>query len=145
MVRCPVCESVQIGFLVSPRPTSCYYCGATWLQDGSEQSVVHSRRDEGPARVDRAGGAKRARRRDGMGKQFSLKPLEDRIVVKPSEGEETTASGIVIPDTAKERPQEGEVMAVGPGPVRGRAAHPHGREGRGQGHLLQVRRHRGQG
>jgi chaperonin GroES len=46
---------------------------------------------------------------------FSLKPLEDRVVVKPSEGEETTASGIVIPDTAKERPQEGEVMAVGPG------------------------------
>jgi len=50
-----------------------------------------------------------------MGTQFSLKPLEDRVVVKASEGEETTASGIVIPDTAKERPQEGEVMAVGPG------------------------------
>src|SRR5438445_7813183 len=50
-----------------------------------------------------------------MAKQFSLKPLEDRIVVKPSEEEETTASGLVIPDTAKERPQEGEVMAVGPG------------------------------
>ena len=46
---------------------------------------------------------------------FSLKPLEDRIVVKSSEGEETTASGIVIPDTAKEKPQEGEVLAVGPG------------------------------
>ena len=39
----------------------------------------------------------------------------DRVVVKASEGEETTASGIVIPDTAKERPQEGEVMAAGPG------------------------------
>jgi len=50
-----------------------------------------------------------------MGKQFSLKPLEDRVVVKASEGEETLASGIVIPDTAKERPQEGEVMAAGPG------------------------------
>jgi chaperonin GroES len=50
-----------------------------------------------------------------MGKQFSLKPLEDRVVVRPSEGEETTASGIVIPDTAKERPQAGEVMAAGPG------------------------------
>ena len=46
---------------------------------------------------------------------FNLKPLEDRIVVKPSEEEETTASGIVIPDTAKERPQEGKVVAVGPG------------------------------
>jgi chaperonin GroES len=45
----------------------------------------------------------------------SLQPLEDRIVVKPGEGEETTASGLVIPDTAKEKPQEGEVIAVGPG------------------------------
>src|SRR3954454_23629054 len=49
-----------------------------------------------------------------MGK-MSLKPLEDRIVVKPGEEEETTASGIVIPDTAKEKPQEGTVIAVGPG------------------------------
>ena len=49
-----------------------------------------------------------------MGK-MSLKPLEDRIVVKPGEEEETTVSGIVIPDTAKEKPQEGEVIAVGPG------------------------------
>ena len=47
--------------------------------------------------------------------EFSLKPFEDRVVVKPSEEEATTASGIVIPDTAKERPQEGEVVAVGPG------------------------------
>ena len=45
----------------------------------------------------------------------SLQPLEDRIVVKPSEGEEMTASGLVIPDNAKEKPQEGEVLAVGPG------------------------------
>src|SRR5436309_12402109 len=50
-----------------------------------------------------------------MAKDFSLKPLEDRIVVKPSEGEETTTSGLVIPDTAKEKPQEGSVVAVGPG------------------------------
>jgi chaperonin GroES len=50
-----------------------------------------------------------------MAKSFSLKPLEDRIVVKPSEEEETTVSGIVIPDTAKEKPQEGKVVAVGPG------------------------------
>src|SRR3954468_10013963 len=49
-----------------------------------------------------------------MGKS-SLKPLEDRIVVKPGEEEETTVSGIVIPDTAKEKPQEGTVLAVGPG------------------------------
>ena len=50
-----------------------------------------------------------------MAKQFNLEPLEDRIVVKPGEAEETTVSGIVIPDTAKEKPQEGEVVAVGPG------------------------------
>jgi chaperonin GroES len=47
--------------------------------------------------------------------EFSLKPLEDRIVVKANEGDQTTASGLVIPDTAKEKPQEGEVLAVGPG------------------------------
>ena len=45
----------------------------------------------------------------------TLKPLEDRILVRPEEGEETTASGIVIPDTAKEKPQEGPVLAVRPG------------------------------
>ena len=50
-----------------------------------------------------------------MSGKFSLKPLDDRIVVKAIEEEETTASGLVIPDTAKERPQEGEVIAVGPG------------------------------
>jgi chaperonin GroES len=45
----------------------------------------------------------------------NIRPLEDRILVRPEEGEETTASGIVIPDTAKEKPQEGTVLAVGPG------------------------------
>ena len=45
----------------------------------------------------------------------SIKPLEDRIVVKSVEAEQTTASGLVIPDTAKEKPQEGKVIAVGPG------------------------------
>jgi chaperonin GroES len=44
-----------------------------------------------------------------------LKPLEDRIVVAPLEAEQVTASGLVIPDTAKEKPQEGKVLAVGPG------------------------------
>jgi chaperonin GroES len=47
--------------------------------------------------------------------KFSIEPLEDRVVVKPGDEEETTVSGIVIPDTAKEKPQEGEVVAVGPG------------------------------
>ena len=45
----------------------------------------------------------------------SIKPLEDRIVVKPLYAEQTTTSGLVIPDTAKEKPQEGKVIAVGPG------------------------------
>lgn len=44
-----------------------------------------------------------------------LKPLADRVVVKPIEQEERTKGGIVLPDTAKEKPQEGEVVAVGPG------------------------------
>ncbi|HLS14218.1 MAG TPA: co-chaperone GroES [Beutenbergiaceae bacterium] len=47
----------------------------------------------------------------------SIKPLEDRIVVKTLEAEQTTASGLVIPDAAQEKPQEGEVLAVGPGRV----------------------------
>src|SRR3954447_5036401 len=50
-----------------------------------------------------------------MEARMSLQPLEDRIVVRPSDAEETTASGLVIPDTAKEKPQQGEVLAVGPG------------------------------
>jgi chaperonin GroES len=45
----------------------------------------------------------------------SIKPLEDRILVQTLEAEQTTASGLVIPDTAKEKPQEGKVLAVGPG------------------------------
>jgi len=48
---------------------------------------------------------------------INIKPLEDRIVIKQVEAEQTTASGLVIPDTAKEKPQEGEVLAVGPGRI----------------------------
>lgn len=44
-----------------------------------------------------------------------LKPLGDRLVVKPKEQEETTASGLVLPETAKEKPQQGTILAVGPG------------------------------
>ena len=44
-----------------------------------------------------------------------IRPLQDRVLVKRVEAEETTATGIIIPDTAKEKPQEGEVVAVGPG------------------------------
>jgi chaperonin GroES len=46
---------------------------------------------------------------------MNLKPLADRLLVKPIEQEEKTASGIILPETAKEKPQEGEVLAVGPG------------------------------
>jgi chaperonin GroES len=46
---------------------------------------------------------------------MKLQPLEDRIVVKPQDAESTTASGLVIPDTAKEKPQQGSVLAVGTG------------------------------
>lgn len=46
---------------------------------------------------------------------MKIKPLEDRVVIKPVEAEEKTKSGIVLPDTAKEKPQQGDVVAVGPG------------------------------
>ncbi|MFC1960107.1 co-chaperone GroES [Chloroflexota bacterium] len=46
---------------------------------------------------------------------LKLRPLNDRLVVKPQEGEEQTASGLFLPETAKEKPQQGEVLAVGPG------------------------------
>src|SRR3954447_15521669 len=49
--------------------------------------------------------------------KVAIKPLEDRVLVQANEAETTTASGIVIPDTAKEKPQEGTVLAVGPGRV----------------------------
>ena len=48
-------------------------------------------------------------------KKLNLKPLGDRLVVEPVEKEERTASGIILPETAKEKPQEGTVLAVGPG------------------------------
>ncbi|MDU1223558.1 co-chaperone GroES [Varibaculum cambriense] len=47
----------------------------------------------------------------------SIKPLEDRVVIQQAEAEQKTASGLVIPDAAKEKPQEGKVIAVGPGRV----------------------------
>ena len=46
---------------------------------------------------------------------MKIKPLSDRIIVKPAEAEEKTASGLIIPDTAKEKPQRGVVIAAGPG------------------------------
>jgi len=50
-----------------------------------------------------------------MAKKLNIKPLADRVVVQPAAAEETTKGGIIIPDTAKEKPQKGKVMAVGPG------------------------------
>ena len=47
--------------------------------------------------------------------RISLKPLDERVVIRPVDAEETTAGGIVLPDTAKEKPQRGKVLAVGPG------------------------------
>ncbi|HUX85788.1 MAG TPA: co-chaperone GroES [Chloroflexota bacterium] len=49
---------------------------------------------------------------------MSLQPLGDRVVIKPKEREETTKSGIVLPDTAKEKPQEGTIVAAGPGRIQ---------------------------
>ncbi|MFZ0324924.1 MAG: co-chaperone GroES [Actinomycetes bacterium] len=53
--------------------------------------------------------------RGGTLVSVGIKPLEDRIIVQSLDAEQTTASGLVIPDTAKEKPQEGKVLAVGPG------------------------------
>jgi chaperonin GroES len=50
-----------------------------------------------------------------MAKKSKIRPLDDRVVVRPTEAEEMTAGGIVLPDTAKEKPQRGSVIAVGPG------------------------------
>lgn len=49
---------------------------------------------------------------------MALRPLGDRLIVKPTQAEEVTAGGIVLPDTAKEKPQQGEVIAVGPGKLQ---------------------------
>ena len=78
------------------------------------------------------------------GAPMNLQPLEDRIVVRPAEAEETTVSGLVIPDTAKEKPQQGEVLAVGPGrrAENTRRADPARPRGRRHRRLLEVRRHR---
>lgn len=73
------------------------------LPTGDCQLSAHSRK-----------GATQLLRRDAT-VSVSIKPLEDRILVQTLEAEQTTASGLVIPDTAKEKPQEGKVMAVGPG------------------------------
>jgi chaperonin GroES len=73
---------------------------------------------------------------------MKLKPLEDRIVVKPGDAEETTASGLVIPDTAKEKPQQGEVMAVGPGRIGDDGERVPMDIDRRHRRLLEVRRHR---
>ncbi|HHT53127.1 MAG TPA: co-chaperone GroES [Bacteroidales bacterium] len=47
--------------------------------------------------------------------ELNIKPLADRVIIAPAEAEQKTAGGIIIPDTAKEKPQKGEVVAVGPG------------------------------
>jgi chaperonin GroES len=53
---------------------------------------------------------------------MNVKPLEDRILLKPMEAEQKTAGGIIIPDNAKEKPQKGEVVAVGPGKISDKGA-----------------------
>src|SRR4051794_24980566 len=92
------------------------------------RSVWHPRRQAGPGSpllshvlAGHSVAEPRTNRRGGQivttATKVVLKPLEDRIVVQPLEAETTTASGLVIPDTAKEKPQEGTVLAVGPGRV----------------------------
>jgi chaperonin GroES len=72
-------------------------------------------RDDGPKRSNTWHTTIDVPRKGSQHVSVSIKPLEDRVLVKPLDAEQTTASGLVIPDTAKEKPQEGEVLAVGPG------------------------------
>ena len=73
---------------------------------------------------------------------MKLKPQGDRIIVKPKDDDEaTTASGLVIPDTAKEKPQLGDVLAVGPGDFQDGERIPLDVKGRGRRLLLEVRRY----
>jgi len=53
---------------------------------------------------------------------MNVKPMEDRVILKPMEAEQKTAGGIIIPDNAKEKPQKGEIVAVGPGKVNDKGA-----------------------
>lgn len=55
-------------------------------------------------------------------KQLTLKPLDDRVVLEPTEAEEKTSGGIILPDTAKQKPQQGKVVAVGPGKLSDKGA-----------------------
>jgi hypothetical protein len=76
-------------------------------------------------------------------RSMKFRPLHDRVVVKRVDAESKTASGIIIPDNAKEKPSEGEVVAVGP-TRRGRQAHPDRRAGRRPRALRQMVGYRGQ-
>src|SRR3954449_225794 len=93
---------------------------------GEHQADRHPRRRPRLCGMRHQGRPERGRRRhqvpqEGMpvttATKAAITPLEDRIVVQANEAETTTASGIVIPDTAKEKPQEGTVLAVGPGRI----------------------------
>lgn len=55
-------------------------------------------------------------------KKLNLKPLDDRVVIEPSGAEEKTSGGILLPDTAKQKPQQGTVVAVGPGKLNDKGA-----------------------
>ena len=75
---------------------------------------------------------------------MQVKPLGDRVVIKNVETEETTKSGIILTGAAKEKPQVAEVKAVGPGGMEFRRVLFRSGQGRPEGHLLQVCRHRSQ-
>ncbi len=74
-----------------------------------------------------------------------LSPLADRVVVKATEETEQMRGGLYIPDTAKEKPQQGEIVAVGPGKYEDGKLRPDGRQGWRQGAVREVQRHRGHG
>src|SRR5450759_2772475 len=90
----------------------------TWLQSTARMSAHRS--IEGPRRHARRTHTRIAQEGHPLAtksKTTKLRPLGDRVVIKPSPREEVTKSGIVLPDTAKEKPQEGSALAVGPGRI----------------------------
>ena len=81
------------------------------------QRLCGTRDDARPLHTDLQAGPRVGYDRKVFDVATTIKPLEDRILIQPLEAVQTTASGLVIPDTAKEKPQEGKVIATGPGRI----------------------------
>lgn len=86
-------------------------------RDGASLSFVRFTRDRRPPRAGRCAQALNYQALGGKTREMNIRPLQDRVIVRRIKEEEKTAGGIIIPDTAKEKPQEGKVVAVGKGRI----------------------------